>query len=139
VSIVGANQHSFLNQESPCERLPTKTLCCDMLGFEDRTEETDNLRIDRERMKKVLVIGIGKCDLQPITSIGRAGAATSESVNIGGLKYRLVNLGFWISARILHAVLRGFLVPWPRDRRSKRGSRGLTGQRNLRVPILQET
>jgi hypothetical protein len=98
VRIVDANQHSFLNQESPRERLPTKTLCRDMLGFEDRTEETDNLRIDREQMEKALVIGIGKSYLQPIASIGRAEAATSDSVNIGGLKYRLVNLGFWISA-----------------------------------------
>src|SRR5947208_2051606 len=89
-------------------------------------------------MKKVLVVGIGKRDLQPIARIGRAGGAASSDVDIGGLKCQLANLGVWISAGILHAVLRGFLgdeLPWPRDRGSKKGSRGLVCHGNLHVPI----
>jgi len=68
VLIVDPNQYFLLDQgtaDSSRERLPTDNVCRDLLVFEDRTQETDNLRVDGERMEKVLLNGIGKDDPQP--------------------------------------------------------------------------
>jgi len=67
--IVDAFQHLLLNQgtaDSPREGLQTDNICRHTFVFEDRTQKTDNFGFDCKRMKEVLLIGIGKYDLQAL-------------------------------------------------------------------------